>query len=490
MNGADIILAGGKPDAPALVTLDETVSYRALDALACQYGNGFAARGVGRGDRVILVLDDRPPLFAAFFGAMRIGAVPIVVNPRWSETELGFAFEDSQAKLLIAEPAHEPTAQLAADRLCVADAGLFGDQPAELASLAMAPDDMAFWIYTSGTTGTPKAAIHMHRATTIADKTIADVHGVTAADRVFVTSKTFFAYAIGHALLGALKVGASVVLHAPWPMPADIAEVAQTLKPTVMYSVPTLYRAAIKDGIVDSDAFSSVRRFVSAGERLPVSLFERWRELTGSTIVEGIGTSETVFMFLANPLDRARPGSAGLPTPGSEVRLEADDGSTIDVAGETGVLWTRLDSVAAGYWNQPERSAAAFRDGWFRTGDLFQSDADGYWFHEGRADDMLKISGQWVNPVEIETCVLKSGLCGEAALVAVPDTDGLERPVLFVADITDRAGDDLEDTIRAALTRDLSHQKCPREVRIVDSLPRTATGKVQRYRLRELAAEA
>jgi len=490
MNAADIILAGGKPEAPALVTLDDSMSYRALNSLACQYGNGLASRDVGRGDRVILVLDDRPALYAAFFGAMRIGAVPIIVNPRWSETELGFAFEDSQAKLLVAEPTYDSTARLAGNRLCIAHPGLFTEQSSDLASLAMAPDDMAFWIYTSGTTGTPKAAIHTHRAATIADKAITAVHGVTAADRVFVTSKTFFAYAIGHALLGALKVGASVVLHAPWPKPADIAEVAQALKPTVMYSVPTFYRAAMKDGIVDGGAFSSVRRFVSAGERLPVPLFERWRDVTGSAIVEGIGTSETVFMFLANPPDRARPGSAGLPTPDSEVRLEGDDGTEIEAVGEIGVLWTRLDSVAAGYWNQPERSAAVFRDGWFRTGDLFRRDVDGYWFHEGRADDMLKISGQWVNPVEIEACVMKTGLCGEAAMVAVPDGDGLETPVLFVADIADRTSDGLEDTIRQALTRDLSRQKCPRDVRIVDSLPRTATGKVQRYRLREIAAEA
>ncbi len=490
MNAADIILAGGEPDAPALVTLDQTLSYGALDALANRFGNGLAARGVERGDRVILMLDDRPALYAAFFGAIRVGAVPIVVNPRWSESELGFAFDDSQARLLIAEPAYEPSAKPAGDRLCVASDGLFDDQSSQLTSLAMAPDDMAFWIYTSGTTGTPKAAIHAHRAVTIADKTMSAVHGVTASDRVFVTSKTFFAYAIGHALLGALKVGASVVLHAPWPKPADIAEVTQTLKPTVMYSVPTFYRAALNDGIVDGGAFSPVRRYVSAGERLPVPLFERWRDATGTAIVEGIGTSETVFMFLANQPDETRPGSAGRPTPGSEVRLETEDGAPINETDEIGVLWTRLDSVAAGYWNQPERTAAAFRDGWFRTGDLFRRDADGFWFHEGRADDMLKIGGQWVNPAEIETCVLKTGLCGEAALVAVLDADGLEKPVLFVADVSGQAKDEPENAIREALNRDLSRQKCPRDIRILESLPRTATGKVQRYRLRDLAAEA
>lgn len=488
MNCADFILAGGEPDAAALVTLDRSVTYRALGAMANQYGNGLASRGVGRGDRVILLLDDRPELYAAFFGAMRIGAVPIVVNPRLSEAELGYAFEDSQAKALIAEPAYETVAKLAGDKLCVAVDTLFEDQSADLKSAVMSPEDMAFWIYTSGTTGTPKAAIHTHHGVTIADKTIGGVHGVNAADRVFVTSKTFFAYTIGHAVLGALRLGASVVLHAPWPKPADIAEVAQALKPTVMYSVPTFYRAALKDGMADGRALDSVRRYVSAGERLPVSLFERWRETTGVPIIEGIGTSETVFMFLANPPDRVRPGSAGLPTPGSAVRTTDDDGGTIDAADQTGVLWTRLDSVAAGYWNQPERTAAAFRDGWFRTGDLFRRDGDGYWFHEGRADDMLKIGGQWVNPAEIEASALKTGLCGEAALVAVPDTDGLETPILFIADVTDQATNGVESRLRDALTRDLSRLKCPREVRVIDALPRTATGKVQRFRLRQIAA--
>ncbi len=487
MNGADLILAGGRPDAPALVTHDTTISYRALDALACQYGNGLLARGVGRGDRVVIVMDDRPALYAAFFGAMRIGAVPIVVNPRWSASEIGFAFEDSQAKALIAEPAYEPNVRMAGDHLCVAVDTLFADQSDNLKSAAMAPDDMAFWIYTSGTTGTPKAAIHTHRAATIADKTVKAVHGVTAEDRVFVTSKTFFAYTIGHSVLGALKTGASVVLHAPWPKPGDIAEVVSALKPSVMYSVPTFYRTALANGITKGGAFASVRRYISAGERMPVALYDWWQAVTGSPVVEGIGTSETVFMFLANLPDRPRPGSAGRVTPGSEVRLETEDGAPIDRPGEIGVLWTKLESVAAGYWNQPDRTAAAFRDGWFRTGDLFRSDEDGYWFHEGRADDMLKISGQWINPVEVEAQAIESGLCGEAALVAAPDVDGLERPVLFVADINKSVGDRFGDELRTALTQTLSRHKCPKDIQVLESLPRTATGKVQRFRLRDMA---
>jgi benzoate-CoA ligase len=254
----------------------------------------------------------------------------------------------------------------------------------------------------------------------------------------------------------------------------------------VLYSVPSLYRKMLGAGDVDR-AFASVRRYVSAGERLPPPLFERWREAIGAPIAEGIGTSETMFLFLANPPAHARPGSAGVPTPGSRVRvrLEGESG-VIDEPGETGVLWVRMDSLAAGYWNRPEATAAAFRDGWFRTGDEFRFERDGYWFHEGRADDMLKVAGQWVNPAEIEDCVLASRLCGEAALVGAPDADGLARTVLFVADV---AQADLEAALRDHLARHLARHKCPREVRFLDALPRTATGKVQRYRLREMASD-
>jgi benzoate-CoA ligase len=488
MNAAELVLAGGRAEAPALVSEEGTLSRGALRAIAGRYGNGLARARLGRGERVILVLDDRPALFAAFLGAMRIGAVPVAVNPRLRADELALVVEDSGAALVLAEPGYADAARAAGAQVLVAADGLFDDEPESLASAEMAADDPAFWVYTSGSTGTPKGVVHCHRAARIAELTMREVTGVRPGDRVLATSKMFFAYALGHAL-GALKLGAGVVLHRPWPKADEIVELAQRTRPTVLYSVPSLYRSMLAASGELSRALASVRRFVSAGERLPPALLERWREATGVPIAEGIGTSETVFLFLANPPAAVRPGSAGVPTPASRVRLEGEDGRTIEEPGETGVLWVSMDSLAAGYWNRPEHTAAAFRDGWFRTGDQFRFERDGYWVHEGRTDDMLKIAGQWVNPAEIEDCVLATKLCGEAALVSAPDADGLARTVLFVADVAPERSAGVEDAVREAVAHHLLPHKCPREVRLLEALPRTATGKVQRYRLREMAGE-
>jgi benzoate-CoA ligase len=488
MNAADLVLAGGRAEAPALVGEEGTLSRAALRAMAGRYGNGLARARAGRGARVILVLDDRPALFAAFLGAMRIGAVPVVVNPRLRADELGRLIEDSGAALVLAEPDRADTVRAAGGRVVVAADDLFDGEPEGLASAEMAADDPAFWVYTSGSTGMPKGAVHRHRAARIAECTMGAVYGVGAGDRVLATSKMFFAYALGHAL-GALKLGAAVVLHRPWPKAEEILERARRTRPTVLYSVPSLYRKMLAAGGEVDRALASVRRFVSAGERLPPSLLERWREATGAPIAEGIGTSETMFLFLANPPAAVRPGSAGVPTPGSRLRIQGEGDRPIEAPGETGVLWVRMDSLASGYWNRPEATAAAFRDGWFRTGDEFRFDSEGYWFHEGRSDDMLKVAGQWVNPAEVEDCVLAARLCGEAALVGAADADGLAHTVLFVADVAPERAAGLEAALRDHLARRLARHKCPRQVLILDTLPRTATGKVQRYRLREMAGE-
>ena len=488
MNAADLVLSGAPPETPALRTATGDCSFGALNALANRYGNGLSARGLGKGDRIVFLLDDSPQLYAAFFGALRIGAVPLVLNTRWDTEQVKFAAHDSDAKFILSEAAYEKTAHAAAKPVEVVGPKTYADQSDGLSGLAMHDDDMAFWIYTSGTTGRPKAAIHTHSMASIADKTMRHVHGVTADDTVFVTSKTFFAFAIGHALLGALKIGASVVLHSPWPKPDGIADAVAKFRPTILYSVPTMYRAMLNAGVVNPEAFASVRRCFSAGERLPEQIQARWRDASGTPIAEGIGTSETVFMFLCNPPDDIHPGSAGQITPGSEVRLESNDGTTIEMPGQTGILWTRLDSVAAGYWNQQDRTDAAFSDGWFRTGDLFHFDSAGYWFHEGRADDMLKISGQWINPIEIEDCVTRINLCEEAALVSSPDSDGLEHPILYVAPNGNHDTGILEERVRATIDAEMPRHKRPRDIRFIDALPRTATGKIQRFRLREMAS--
>lgn len=483
MNAAEIILAGDRDEAPALICDGETLSRGDLRAMSARFGNGLRGAGAVRGDRVLFALDDGPVLYAAYLGCLRIGAVAVAINPRWKDAELNAVLADSEARLMLVEPGRE----LDDARLLVATDDLFAEQPETLESVDMTGDDPAFWIYTSGTTGTPKAAMHCHRAANIATAGIRGVSGLGPDDRVLVTSKTFFAFALAHGLFGALSLGASVILHRPWPRPDDILALAKQTRPTAVYSVPTLYRAMLESGGDLGGAFANTRRFVSAGEPLPPVLLERWREATGQPIAEGIGTSETVFLVIANPPDAVRPGSAGRPVPGLRAELRDEAGTAIDEADRVGDLWVSAASVAAGYWKRQTLSAELFVDGWFRTGDRFCFDADGYWYHQGRRDDMLKIAGQWVSPAEIENCVTGAKLCGEAALVAAPDGDGLDRPILFIAAVTAEREAAIADAVRDAITRELSPNKCPAEVRLVEALPRTATGKVQRFRLREMA---
>ena len=483
MNAAARILAAGKDDAPALICNGETVSRGGLRAMSARFGNGLRDAGVARGDRVLLSLDDSPILYAAYLGCLRIGAVAVAINPRWKKSERNAVLVDSAAKLMLVEPG-QPRDD---DRFLVAGSELFAEQSATLQSIDMSGDDPAFWIYTSGTTGTPKAAVHCHRAANAATSGVAGVSGLGPDDRVLVTSKTFFAFALAHGLFGALTLGATVILHRPWPRPDDVLTLAEQTRPTAVYSVPTLYRDMLKSGGDLGNAFADTRRFVSAGEPLPPVLFERWREATGRSIAEGIGTSETIFFVIANPPNAARPGSVGRPVPGMQVELRDEAGKRIDKADHVGDLWVSSDSVADGFWQRPELSAKLFVDGWFRTGDRFRLDADGYWYHQGRRDDMLKIAGQWVNPGEIENCVTGAELCGEAALVTAPDSDGLDRPILFVAAVTPEREASIADAVRNTVARELSPNKCPAEVRRIEALPRTATGKVQRFRLRKMA---
>lgn len=491
VNGADEILRPGREDRVALLGDWGELTYGALNARVNQWGHGLGERGVGRGDRVVLSLDDDPALVAAYLGAMRLGAVPVAVNPRWSADEMAFALDDSEARCVVTDAASEPTAREAMASLArrpamiVAGTETVADWPDSLDSAVMATDDMAYWIYTSGTTGSPKAAVHRHGGLRVADRVMRQVLGLGPDDRLYASSRLFFAYSLGHCLFGALQMGASTVLNARWPHPPEVAELVARHRPTALFSVPTFYRALLEHGVGD---LGTVRRFVSAGERMPEPLFARWREAAGRPIVEGIGTTETALMFLANPPEATRAGSAGRPTPGARVKLTDETGRPVTDADAPGHLWVAIETLCAGYWKRPEATAAAFEGGWFRTGDVFRFDADGYGFHEGRSDDMLKIAGQWVNPVEIEDCVLAALPDIEVALVAAPDGDGLDRTVLFVTGAERDIQANLTARIHDAVAARLGRHKSPHAVRYIDALPRTATGKIRRATLRAEAA--
>lgn len=484
---------GGKV---AILAAERAVTFSDLAESINRVGNGLLAGGVRPGDRVILLMADTPELIAAYLAVMKVGAVAIALNTRGSAGDICHAMEDSGCAALLTDHTLLSLFQSALDRtdyrpaLVVDDVAAFAaGQPAELAAHAVLPTDPAFMIYTSGTTGAAKGAIHRHGDVEIGDLHLRQNFGVAPGDRVFSTSKLFFAYALGHSLIGALKCGACVILHAGWPDAEAVAEVVERHAPTILLSVPTLYRNLLRSQVVGRPAFRRIRHFISAGERLPESVFSEWLQATGQPILEGIGTSEIVFLAIANTPLAYRMGSSGRPQPWARVKLLDEDGKPVREPGRTGILWLKMASVAAGYWNQPDKTAEAFQKGWYRTGDVFSVDAEGWWEHHGRGDDMLKISGQWVSPAEIEEHALKLPGIAEVAAVGVTTQDGLVRLGLAVVRADFAPGTEvMEANLRQHFERSLSIYKCPRRIRFVDEMPRTVTGKLQRFRVRDLFA--
>lgn len=481
----------GLSDQAALLAGTRRVSFGELTRLVNRIGNGLKAAGIGRGDRVLMLLRDTPELVAAWLAVVKIGAIATALNTRSSPRDIAFAIADSGCAAFLFEPEFHGLAAAAGPipGLVVDDVTAFAlRHPDELAAEAVGPDNPAFSIYTSGTTGSPKAALHRHGAVAIGHLHLAENFGIRPGDRVFSTSKLFFAFALGHCLIGALKCGATVILHDGWPDAEAVVAVVERHQPDLFLSVPTMYRNLVRDEAAVRPSFRRIRHFVSAGERLPEPVFDEWQRATGLPILEGIGTSETVFLAIANTPRAYRRGVAGRLLPWAEARL-VGDGKPARGPDCSGVLWVRMASVATGYWKQPEKTATAFVDGWYCTGDVFTVDADGWWRHDGRADDMLKISGQWVSPAEIEEHAMKVAGVAEAAAVGVPNEDGLVRLGLVVVPSADApAQRRLEEVLRQHFERSLSIYKCPRRIRFVEEMPRTVTGKLQRYKVREMFA--
>ena len=503
MNAAEAVLkpaldAGYGPK-PALKWREETVSYDQLMDRVMRAAGVVRTHGVEPEQRVALLLKDYPGLVYAYLGSMAAGAVPIAINLRASAADLAHVLADSRAKLLLLDREFLITAQAALERLAkrpvviLAEANnpkrdawlaLTEKQEPVAAPERMSPDDMAFWIYTSGTTGAAKAAVHTHKDVLSATD-YTDVLGLAHGDTVFATSKLFFAYSLGNAMFASLRRGATTVLLDAWPEPAKVAEIVERHRPTLLFSVPTLYRNMLSEGVAAAPAFKQVRHYVSAGERLPEDLWRRWKDTTGVSILDGMGTSETIYMLLTNRPDALRPGSSGKPVAGTECKL-ADAVGNPAPAGEPGILWAKCASRADRYWNAQAKSKETFQGAWFRTGDMYRVDADGFWHHQGRADDMLKISGQWVSPAEIEDAALAHAGVKDACVVGWPDTDGLPRVALFI--VPPQAGANeivLVENIRAALKAHLAPYKIPKWIKPVTEIPRTATGKAQRYVLRQ-----
>jgi benzoate-CoA ligase family protein len=470
-------LEAGREDKTAILWADKALTYAELFARACGAGTALRGLGIEHGERVLLVMDDSPWLPAAFLGTMRIGAVPVPVNPLYGADEYPYFVEDSGARLAIVDA--RCAEKVRAPELLLVDEVEPAD---ELSPADTLREDVAFWLYSSGSTGRPKGVVHLHGHLLDTCETYArHVLGITDSDVTFSTTKLFHAYGLGNSLSFPYWAGATTVLLSGRPTPDAVFPAVERFRPTLFFSVPTLYNAMLAADVQGD--FSSVRLCVSAAEPLPAEIWHRWRDQHGLVILDGIGSTEMLHIYCSNTVDDVTPGSSGRPVPGYDVKLIDDGGTDVEGAG-TGDLYVRGDSMLREYWNQPEKTADCVRDGWFYTRDRYRRDPDDRYWYEGRADDMFKVSGLWVSPADVEARLIEHPAVLEAAVVAV-QVDGLTKAKACVA-VHDpsQAGPELVDDLRDFCASGLHRYQVPQVVEFVEGLPKTATGKIERYKLR------
>ena len=490
---------------PALVGPGGRRSYAELCADACRFGHAFASLGLQRGDRILFFLDDTPAYPAAFMGAMRAGFVPLLINTLSPADLVRFYVEDSGARVAVVEAAFLDrfgAATCAGTTLnavlvlgegstdtggvpAIDAAALLAAQPGDLDAADTGRDDMAFWMYSSGSTGRPKGIVHLHHDMAYTALSYAKhVLRLTCEDVCFSVPKMFFAYGLGNSLTFPFAVGAASVLLPGQPRAGAIFDCLARERPTVFFGLPTLYTALAKAPERDGADLTALRLCISAAEILSVEMATAWKGLTGLDIVEGLGSTEVLHIYLSNRPDAMKAGAAGLRVPGYEVALKAPDGTLVP-RGTEGVLWVRGDSNAPTYWNRPDKTAQSMREnGWIYTGDRFTEDDDGFFFFRGRADELVKVSGQWVYPLEIELCLAEHALVHECAVFAyeLPDRrTTIKAAVVLNGPAVDEAATTrlLQDYVKASLLP----YKYPRSIVFMSALPKTGTGKIDRQAL-------
>ena len=493
-------LDAGSGDRIAYRVEGRTVSYAELSDEVARAQHALHELDIRRGERVALVVDDELAFPAWFLGALRAGAVPVPLSTMLTADELAAIVADAGAGAVVVSGGYrEHLAALAAGPSELRNAVVIGDPVAagglpvhgwsaftdrsEAPVAATGPDSPAFWLYSSGTTGSPKGVMHRHASLQATAETYArSVLEIGPDDRCLSVAKLFFAYGLGNSLTFPLSVGAGAVLNPRRPTPADVLDLVRDERPTLFFATPG-FVAALLDADPADDALASVRSTVTAGEALPADLHRRFSARFGHPVLDGIGTTEALHIFLSNTKGAERPGTSGTPVPGYDARIVDETGGEVAAPDTPGHLQVRGPSLATGYWCRDAATRAAFVGEWLVTGDVYCRSADGYWTFLGRNHDMIKAGGIWVSPAEVEGVLVEHPDVLEAAVVGGRDADGLEVTVAF---LVPRAGHEIEPRgIEAHCRGRMAAFKRPRRIEVVDQLPKTPTGKVRRFALRE-----
>ncbi|MBV9983232.1 MAG: benzoate-CoA ligase family protein [Bradyrhizobium sp.] len=489
----------GRGDKLAFTDTVTELSYGELQRQSRRMANLLRRLGVRREERVALIMLDTTDFPVVFLGAIRAGIVPVPLNTLLTAEQYAYILADCRARVLVVSEALYPVVKDIVGRMSdlehvvVSGKNAFGHkllsdeivkESDSFATAATHEDEPAFWLYSSGSTGMPKGVRHLHGNLAATAETYAkQVLGIREDDVCLSAAKLFFAYGLGNALTFPMSVGATAVLNPERPTPARMFELLNRYNPTIFYGVPTLFAAMLHE-LTNEGAGKRLRVCTSAGEALPESIGNAWKARFGVDILDGVGSTELLHIFLSNAPGDIKYGSSGRPVPGYRVRLVNEAGA--DVAdGEVGEMLVHAPSAGEGYWNQRNKSRSTFEGYWTRTGDKYTRDADGRYTYCGRSDDMFKVSGIWVSPFEVESALITHPTVLEAAVVPEADPEGLLKPKAFVVLRAGADAGDLHEVLKEHVKQKIGPWKYPRWIEVVDSLPKTATGKIQRFKLRE-----
>jgi 4-hydroxybenzoate-CoA ligase len=488
----------------AKLAFTDTVSeltYGALQQQSCRVANMLRRLGVRREERVAMIMLDTVDFPAVFLGAIRAGVVPVPLNTLLTSDQYAYVLADCRARVLFISEALSPVVKDMLGRMPDLDHVIVAGQDAHgykklsdelagdsdtFATVATHADEPAFWLYSSGSTGMPKGVRHLHSNLAATAETYAkQVLGIREDDVGLSAAKLFFAYGLGNALTFPMSVGATTVLNSERPTPATMFTLMNKYNPSIFFGVPTLFSAMLNDEALKHQRCGArLRVCTSAGEALPESVGNAWKSRFGVDILDGVGSTELLHIFLSNSPGDIKYGTSGRPVPGYRVRLVNEAGGEVP-DGEVGELLVDAPSAGEGYWNQRSKSRQTFEGHWTRTGDKYIRDGEGRFTFCGRSDDMFKVSGIWVSPFEVESALITHPAVLEAAVVPEADPEGLLKPKAFVVLRSDANIDGLHEALKEHVKQKIGLWKYPRWIDVVESLPKTATGKIQRFKLRE-----